>query len=219
MGEIVPLILNNFPPWLAALLVVVAAFARLLPKYILKYIEWRHKEAIDKKKEVYTQKLKAITSVGFSMESIESRIFPRVLLVELTNGGDKPNVGGSMHATAIDVKVNKAHIKSRDYILKKYDGVRVDARYIEMCIKAQKEGVVFIDVDKMQDQFLKNWYRAEGIVYSEVYHIYTDVESESMFILSVATPDINADITDEMRTLINIEIGFIRDRFEKYRRL
>lgn len=169
-------------------------------------------------KENYINGLRSIAKIYNSMERLrESESVSRVLLVELSNGGNIPRPGSRMYASAINVK--HVDIGFERQILEWYDRVQVDESYIKMCIQVKDTGRPYIfDVEKHEPCLLKSYYVTEHIKYSEIYHVFTDGKDEKMFILSVATQtDGERFESPGLRASILAEVSFIQNEFEKYR--
>ncbi len=139
----------------------------------------------------------------------------RVLLVEVSNGGNAPRAGSRIYASAVNVKCENHMSK---YILERYDRVRIDDEYINMCISIQSGLVYKMQVNHHDPCLLKDFYTSEGVKYSEVYHIFTDGEDEKMFIMSIATfQDNEAFEREDLRSIIRSEMSFITMEFERFR--
>ena len=87
----------------------------------------------DAKKETYLQGLRSIAKVYNAMDVLkDTKEITRVLLLEISNGGNMPKCGSIMHASAVNVKHDD--IEAGRSILEKYNRVRIDYEYINMCI-------------------------------------------------------------------------------------
>lgn len=173
-----------------------------------------------KKKDNYLDRIRSIANVYAIMEKM--RLFKgvdRVFLLEVSNGGDKPKVGSVLFARAVEMKISEdVSRSSRDSLLRKYDEVRLDEAYIYMCAKIQEDGMYRFKTEDERDCLLKNYYESEGVTYSKIFHIYTDTESEKMFIMSVSTFDKSSQFeSDKLKNMIQSEVNEIRDYFRKYR--
>jgi len=173
-----------------------------------------------KKKENYLIGLRSIAKVYNAMESLqETDEITRVLLLEISNGGNCPMPGSRMYASAINVK-HDDQLAGRE-LLSKYEKVQIDDHYINMCVSIKEAGEPYkIDVnnENTSDSLLKSFYTAEGITYSEIYHVYTDGEEEKMFIISISTMNEGELFRrDGIRAIIRTEVNVIRSAFEKYR--
>lgn len=176
----------------------------------------KEKEGVD----LYIEKMRSVATVARSMNTLkDGHNIERVFLFELSNGGDSPMPGSRMFARSIDIKQveDKTNFKDEE-LLDRYREVEVDESYILMAIKAKENGVYQFDVKSHPDCMLKSFYQNEQITYSEIYHIYTDVKSKKMFIMSVATHLPDEKFMDIRTTsLIASEVESIRNSFRKYR--
>jgi len=167
------------------------------------------------------QQLKAIAEVYAVMAKIEDLpSVDRILLLELTNGGHKPMPGSRMYAKAIWVSVHD--IAQRPDILERYDRVLVDEEYIRMVVKTQSQPAVMLKVREMPECLLKSLYISEGVIYSEVYHIYTDSKASATFIVSVATYQEDSALEaqqEKLKASVLSYINTMRTDFEFYRQL
>lgn len=181
------------------------------------YTRYVHKKEA-KEKDDYLQGLRSIAKVYNCMDILkETKEITRVLLLEISNGGNVPRCGSIMYASAVNVKHDD--IEMGRSILEKYNRVRIDDEYINMCIEAERtKGAYKIMVQDSRESLLKSFYMTEGIQYSEVFHIYTDGKDEKMFIMSVATENDDETFNKQgIRALINSEVSIIRSEFERYR--
>lgn len=184
------------------------------------YEEWKSKRKV-RKKESYLEGLRAVAKVYNSMDLLkETDEITRVLLLEVSNGGHVPRPGSRMYVNAINVKHDDADV-GRD-ILQRYEHVQIDDDYIKMCISVQETNRPYVinlnNALKVDANLLESYYLSEGILYSEVYHIYTDGSDEKMFIMSISTINKGEDFQREgIRATINAEVNMIRSQFEKYR--
>lgn len=122
---------------------------------------------------------------GVLKSMVESPCVDRVLLIKIMNGGDMPRVGSPIYAKSI--KAFSYHSWTESEIEENYKGVRVDDEYIKMCVAVAQGDDYVMDVESHKDCLLRDFYRAEGVVLSQVYHIFTDTDSHEMYILSVAS--------------------------------
>lgn len=185
--------------------------------FIRKFYETKKARKKREKKEGVVEGLRSIAKVYNAMSNLRKcDEIERVLLLEVSNGGNTPRPGSKVYASAVNVK----HMDSLmgKEILEKYERVKIDDEYINMCITVQAGNEYRMHVEKHHNCLLKDFYVAEGVKYSEVYHIYTDGEDEKMFILTVSTyRDKETFKRDELRAIIRAEVMFIRMEFERLR--
>lgn len=174
---------------------------------------------IKQKKEDYIRRLRSIASIYAAMDRLRaSDEVTRVLLLEIGNGGHKPLPGSIMYGRAIEVMIDEIGRKAE--ILQSYREIKLDESYIRMVIQVQQtnQGYKF-NVKEHEYCLLKDIYVTEGIKYSEIYHIYTDLKAEKTFILSIATDsDIEQFRKESTRGFINTEVMQIRSYFEEFRK-
>lgn len=194
-------------------------------KWILPYYkEEKAKKQNSEQQAVFDQGLKAILQVSQLMDELKhhSKI-TRVLLLEISNGGDMPVPGSKIYATAVSAKIDdedgRTNKPAELKALNSYNRLMVDDQYIRMLVNAQKDGLFRFVVEEQNDCILKDIYSAENILYSEIYHIYTDGIAKKMFILSVATTCKDHDQFNQtpLRALINTAINGIRSNFQQSR--
>ena len=202
-------------PVLASIITFLGlVFAGLIGQHIKTYLG-RRKEAA---KIRYVDRLKAISQLCNSMEEIQAiKQVYRVFLVEVSNGGAKPRPGSVMYAKAVELRTEDR--KVGEWLKEKYKQVPLDGPYIDMCIQAQSSNAPYVfDVEEHAPCILRDFYLAEKIRYSEIHHIYTDVEVEKMFIMSVATRGLPEDFQDErLKAYVQTEVMQIRASFNEYR--
>lgn len=186
--------------------------------FIRKWYGQHEEKKKQAKKTQYLNGLRAIAKVYNSMDLLkETHEITRVLLLEISNGGNSPRPGSKMYASAINVKHDDTSAGRE--ILERYNRVLIDDQYINMCIQVRETNKPYIiDVKNSPESLLKSFYLSEGISYSEIYHIYTDGYDEKMFILSVSTIEEDEKFSREgIRAIINSEVNIIRSEFETYR--
>ncbi len=215
--------LNIFSKDLVSQLIIMGLSAFLL------WTGWIIKKVIDtyniqkekKKKQDYLNSLKAVANVYKAMSIINSLPeINRVFLLEVSNGGHKPRPGSIIYAKAIEIKVDSdLPNNSREDLLYKYERVRVDENYIRMVLQAQlSEEPYKFYVDNHEHCILKDFYINEEVKYSEINHVYTDIEGEKMFILSISTTKENEYFeTETVRALINSSLDQLIYNFTVYR--
>jgi hypothetical protein len=171
------------------------------------------------RKENVINGMRAIAKVYSSMDTLkDSQEIERVVLDEISNGGNTPMPGSRMFSNAINAKHTNLSLGRE--ILERYDHVRIDDEFIKMCIMIQSGDPYKMIVKDAKECLLKDFYLNEGVKYSEVYHIFTDGIEEKMFILEISTSQPNEYFNrDGIRAAINAEIAFIRSEFEKFRNI
>ena len=205
---------------ISALLGTVFSFM----KWVLPYLKQMQLERLNAKNvAAFDQGLRAIMTVTQLMDDLRQHLkITRVLLIEVSNGGDMPIPGSRIYATAVNAKMHNemgetdrmAEVKA----LADYNRIAVDDCYIRMLIQAQSQGHYKFVTSKEQDCLLKDIYTTAGVHYSEIYHIYTDGIAKKMFILSVATSLPDEDFSKApLRAMINTAINSIRSHFEEFR--
>lgn len=139
-----------------------------------------------KEKNRFLSGLKRISSAYDLLGTLEHiPIIDRVLLIKVTNGGATPRLGSTIYASAIKATA-ETQAESRK-IEEIYAKVRVDDAYIKMCIRAAQGEVYEFDVAKHEECILKDFYMSEDVKYAEIYHLYTDIDEDAMYIISLAT--------------------------------
>lgn len=203
--------------------VLVVFIGGLFKGIQIAYREWsKHKEKKedDAHKIDYLERIRSIANVYSIMDKIRLlKGVDRVFMLEISNGGNKPTVGRKMYARGIEMKVDsEVSLDSRDTLLKKYKEVELDEAYIYMCIEIQEKGIYIFDTEKEKSSVLKTLYEGEGVEYSVIYHIHTDMDEEKMFIMSVGThTDKNRLLNHRLQAIVNSEVNEIQNYFRKYR--
>jgi len=87
----------------------------------------------------------------------------RALVIKLSNGGGEPTPGTQYYATAM-VNVTSDGVRHHPIT---YKAIEVDAAYVELVIKTRREKRIYLLVDIMQPQMIKEFYEKEGIKYAE----------------------------------------------------
>lgn len=164
--------------------------------------------------------MRSIADVYGAMSKIEELAgVDRVLLLEISNGGDKPMPGSKMYAKAVEVFATD---QSRAELLDRYKKVNLDNSYIRMVIEAESKakdlGHYAFDVERHEDCILKAFYVNEGVLYSEIYHVHTDADAKAMFIISVASKHTKEHFEKPAtRQAITARVTEIRNNFELWR--
>lgn len=212
---------------------IITAITSMAGTYLIGW--WKYRQVklelkTKEKKELLNQSaamlsvdgLKSQAYVAHQMQKISDLGFGRVLIVMIQNDGKIPRPGSKLYAHALSpVSVD---LRAAREISNRYDGVEVDADYTQFCamLAADNSYVhrieVPYDIDPAQLTLIQGWYRSEGILESNVYHLATDVycneekqeEHFRMFILSAAVyknqdkkiKDINLHETERLVSLI-----------------
>lgn len=208
-------------PVIVTLTTSVTAGLGWLGVKLYNYIKEKPSRLNKKLEKAYTDSLRSIAIVYSTILALEKQPeIDRVFLVELSNGGNKPRPGSKLSAKGIYIELDELKLKhSKQELLKRYEDVQVDDKYIMMCIEAQQNGRYIFNVENHSDCLLKSIYTREGIVYSEIFHIYTDHLAEKMFILSVATQDKKETYKSlQTRAYIETSVRLIKDNFKLYRK-
>lgn len=185
-----------------------------------KWLEHKEKRNEERHKVDYLERIRSIANVYSIMDKIRLlKGVDRVFMLEVSNGGHKPTVGRKMFARGIEMKIDsETSLETRDTLLKKYAEVELDEAYIYMCIEIQEKGHYDFETDNQHDCVLKTLYKGEGVQYSRIYHIYTDMQEEKMFIMSVGThTDIDILKSEKIQYVIDSQVNEIQNYFRKYR--
>lgn len=91
----------------------------------------------------------------------------RVLVLKLTNGGGEPVPGKTYYSTAMVGEVDSVYKHKPIH----YDAIQIDNEYIAMVAKARVEKRVQMLVDVMPHCILKDFYRGEGVKFSEAHYL------------------------------------------------
>ena len=176
-----------------------------------------HKERMDQKDKAYTANMRAIAAVYSSMEAIqEIPQVTRVFLLEVSNGGGSPVPGSVVYGRGIHIR-HVDHAQA-EMMLARYEAVRLDSTYIDMVLQVKAGAEYKILVKDYQACILKDFYTEEGIYYSEVYHIYTDLYYDKTFIMSVATTQEGETFQDEqVQAAIRTNLMVIKQNFDAFR--
>ena len=94
-------------------------------------------------------------------------VVQRALVLKLSNGGGEPTSGTTYYATAM---TNVTHDTVKHHPVN-YDAVEVDAAYTDMVIRLKKEKRVQLLVEIMPPVMLRDFYREEGVKFSELYYL------------------------------------------------
>lgn len=201
---------------LTSIITTVAGAIGWIGKVVYEiYLE---KKKISNKRD-YLARLRAIANVYSAMDNLkDSKDIDQVFLFEIGNGGHKPKPGSVLYARSIEVRLDDHSL--RDKLLNKYAKVRLDQNYINMLIQTQISELPYIfQTNSHPDCLLKHFYTNENIKYSEIYHVFTDMKDEKMFVLSIATHKDNQLFEKQsLRAFINTEIMQIKNCFEEYRK-
>lgn len=199
---------------------------------VLLWAGWLIKSWLDLRKQRkknlpgFESGLNAIANVYRCMDHI-SRIdhVCQVFLIEVSNDGSRPKPGSKLYAKGIEVKMDYSHAPkhveqpTREELLYKFEKLRCDEAYIQMCLEvsASSKRFEFI-MEEQQGTLLWNVYKSRGIGFCEVHHLYTDSKADKMYILSVATFDKQLRFNEpEVRAIIDSSIDQIRIHFETFR--
>ncbi len=195
---------------------VITAVVGLLTNELIKKIKQYSKA---KKEEYNRESILALCDVVRSMKRLETAgSIERVLLIEVSNGGDRLMPGSIAYANAIDIVLDDQHEDEEAKLLKRYTNVRLDPDYLNMCVEAEQKGVYKFITSNESPCLLKDFYINEGIKYSEIFHIYTDVRKRCRFIMSISThKEVRFESDGGLRAFINTEVMQIRTAFKKYR--
>jgi hypothetical protein len=196
--------------------------------YIAKsqYDSWKKKKE-EVKEVAMIDGMKSFATVYSCMSNITSLgNVGRVFLLEVSDSGEIVKPGSKLFARGIDIFIDDWQLleygnpeAGRDWNINKFSEVKVDDNYARMVIqaKATQQPYVF-DVEKHEDCTLKSIYVEQGIVYSEIYHIYSDTNCWKEYILSISA--YSKEIKEQKgfsKAVIENNIEQIRYNFKKYR--
>ena len=108
-------------------------------------------------------------------------------------------------------------IKKAGYSVSRYSHLYVDDNYRSVIKRAEKVGQVYVEYDKMEDCYLKQLYKEEGItsaIKKHVYRIPLDSENDMVLFCSLSTK--NGLLSDSERNFIHGEFGMINESFKTY---
>lgn len=189
--------------------------------FLIKTLQnWLLKRKHEKRRDSFIMGMRSVAKVYASMSEIKRLTSAdRVLLMEVTNGGNAPKPGSIMYARAIEAKA--ADSDKEQWILSRYESVRIDDAYINMVLQSAHTGQCYAFYVKTHaDCLLKNIYITEGVKYSELYHLYTDLERQKMFIMTIATYVDGVSFGSASdKAIINLSVQEIREEFESYSKL
>lgn len=208
--------------WMQIIYSILASLLLWVGWYIKHLIDKQKDKKIIKAKLEYLASLRAVANVYSSMSIINDyKEVTRVLLLEISNGGNRPKPGSVVYARVVEAKITTNEVKSfsKLKILKAYENLRVDESYIKMILLAQNTNEPYkFDVANHSDCMLKDIYLTEGIKYSEINHVHTDPVAEKMFIVSIATNIEGQKFENNiLRAKINLEIAQLVVNFNIYR--
>lgn len=163
----------------------------------------------------FTDQLRSVRDIYAAMNALRKRDeIDRVFLLEISNCGDKPKPGSVMYAKAVEIAIDRHRFE----LLERYKRVRLDEAYISMLLKVKASGWYDFEVEHHESCMLKNYYEAEGVKFSRIFHLFTDPEDEKMFIMSVSTKQKNQLFESTgLQSYIFTEVDVIKNTFSKFR--
>ena len=174
--------------WMPTVTMIVGAVSAYYAQTALAKFKADKKVAtIQKKKSRFIDGIVQIShAYGLMDDMARWDYVDSVLFLRLSNGGAVPKLGSKLYATPVKAFTND----DREHILeRRYEGVEVDAEYIQMCIDVASGKDYIMEVETHKTCLLKSIYQSESVVISQVYHLYTDVDANNMYILSVRCKD------------------------------
>lgn len=201
---------------------VVFGFIKWFLPFIKLQQQLNRKKATQAK---FDEGLKSILRVNDLMDELrQHRHITRVVLLEISNGGDQPRPGSTMYASAVQVRRDTAEgdrdITAEKALKEKYNRVTLDDHYIRMLVQIQTSGIYKFNVKNSENCMLRNFYITECIKYSEIYPVYVDRDAKKMFILSIATDQVDQLFENgPTRAFICTAVTTIQSLFETYREI
>lgn len=180
---------------------------------------WLANRKLKKKHDNFIMGMRSVAKVYAAMyEIMKKTAAERILLLEVTNGGNAPKPGSIMYARAIEAQAPTS--EQAQEMIRRYESVRIDDNYINMVLQsANTHRPYCFDVDRHEDCLLRNIYITEGVRYSEVFHLFTDTERQKMFIMTIASfSNLSFDEIKD-RAQINYCVDEIRDEFASYSKM
>lgn len=145
-------------------------------------IAYMHLMRIRKEKGVYAHMSAAVRLNELAQELVRTANgVEHCLVLCLSNGGNKPRVGGTFFATALVNQVSEQH----DNKHRSYEKILVDTDYIQRLVNACAIGVQVMHVGAMSDGLLRTLYEQEGVRYAELYYLHAT--DDAFFYCTFAT--------------------------------
>ena len=143
---------------------------------VLKYIPAQHKTFAERQ-EIWMQIQRLCKDL------ISESVVQRCMVLKLTNGGGEPLPGKKYYATALVGEVD--NVQTHHPV--KYDAIEVDHYYVSMVSEVKKTKRMLLLVDSMQFCMLRDFYKGEGVKFSEIHYLCST--PEATFFISYASYD------------------------------
>lgn len=183
---------------------VVATLIATMPQLLEMYYKYIRKTAKDE--------LNAIVNLYDAMKDLvkNTESIDGVLILKTTNGGGRPRLGNEIYATALYQEVRGQQEITRD----SYQKIQVDKYYVKMLSDCEVNDHVSLKVSEMpEDALLKLIYNAEGITYSEIYHLRNT--KDAFYFMSISTHQNKEFKQPKTRLQIKIALSKIRQEMKR----
>lgn len=138
----------------------------------------------------------------------------RVIIFKAINGGKKIKLGSHLNINSVQ-GISKPPFSVDDW--KRYRGLIVDEDYNRMLLDVSTQRVKKIEVDindPNANSMLMNIYKATGVIYSEIHHVF-DHKSEYYFMSISTDQHIKFDDNPLWRTTIDLNVSKISKIYSK----
>jgi hypothetical protein len=138
----------------------------------------------------------------------------RVIIFKAVNGGQKIKLGSHLNINSVQ-GISKPPFNSDDW--KRYRGLTVDEDYNRMLLEVSTNKIKKITVDindPNANSMLMNIYKASGVLYSEIHHVF-DHKKEYYFISISTDQQITFDDNPVWRATIDLNVSKINKIYSK----
>lgn len=138
----------------------------------------------------------------------------RVIIFKAVNGGKKIKLGSHLNINSVQ-GISKTPFPADDW--KRYRGLIVDEEYNRMLLDVSSHNTKKIKVDPNDpnaNSMLMNIYKATGVTYSEIHHVF-DHKSEYYFMSISTDQNISFDDNPIWRNNIDLNVSKISKIYSK----
>jgi hypothetical protein len=200
---------------------IIIAFVTLVGVLIPAILVHRREmKKMKKEKETYFQATRVLDSmlnlrIMYLIRKSAERMFSstnadRFLILIAFNGKTDFRFVSAIH---------EEHEDPRNYrAVERYNHIRTDPEYKEMLKSVESNDYLEIDVDKMKDGVLKDFYEFEGVKYSHVrFLLRQSINEENDLVIFSSVASHGKPFTDRCRTIFKLTYdGIILPEIQKY---